>query len=142
MNRPYISAAIRQRVLEAARHRCGYCQTQQAVVGITLHIEHIIPLAASGSSEEDNLWVACPTCNNYKGTQTQAVDPETGEMTALFNPRRQIWSEHFAWSEDGITIIGLTSVGRATVTALKMNEAPIQRSRRRWVLAGWHPPKD
>lgn len=142
MNRPHISAVVRQRVMEAARYRCGYCQTQQAVVGITLHIEHIIPLAAGGSSEEDNLWLACPTCNNHKGTQTQVIDPETGEATLLFNPRFQIWHEHFVWSADGVTIIGLTAVGRATLMALKMNEAPVQRARRRWVLAGWHPPQE
>ena len=68
MSRPYISAEIRRRVAEAARHRCGYCQTQQIVVGIPLHIEHIIPLAANGTSDESNLWLACSVCNNYKGT--------------------------------------------------------------------------
>jgi 5-methylcytosine-specific restriction endonuclease McrA len=54
MSRDYISATIRRRVAETARYRCGYCQTQQAVIGIPLHIEHIIPLAAGGSSNEDN----------------------------------------------------------------------------------------
>jgi 5-methylcytosine-specific restriction endonuclease McrA len=58
MRQDYIPATIRRRVAEAARYRCGYCRTQQAVIGIPLHIEHIIPLAAGGTSEENNLWLA------------------------------------------------------------------------------------
>ena len=65
-----------------------------------MHIEHILPLAAGGSSADDNLWLACPLCNGYKGTQTHFVDPESGQQVALFHPRRQIWGEHFLWSED------------------------------------------
>jgi 5-methylcytosine-specific restriction endonuclease McrA len=62
VSRVHIPAAVRRRVAEAARYRCGYCQTQQAVIGIPLHIEHIIPLAVGGSSIEDNLWLACLLC--------------------------------------------------------------------------------
>jgi hypothetical protein len=57
----------------------------------------------------------------------------------LFNPRRQVWREHFRWNESGIEIIGLTSCGRATAIALKLNNEYLTRARRRWVLAGWHP---
>jgi 5-methylcytosine-specific restriction endonuclease McrA len=55
MTRTYIPANVRRRVAETARHRCGYCQTQQIIVGIPLHVEHIIPLAAGGDSDENNL---------------------------------------------------------------------------------------
>ncbi len=140
MSRDYIPTTVRHRVAEAAHYRCGYCQTQQAVVGIPLHIEHIIPLAAGGDSDEDNLWLACSVCNNYKGTQTHAPDPETGEQVSLFNPRIQSWTDHFAWSDDGVEIIGLTSTGRATVQSLKLNQPFMCRARRRWVMANWHPP--
>ena len=107
-----------------------------------MHVEHIIPLAAGGTSDEDNLWLACSVCNNYKGTQTHALDPETEEQVPLFNPRTQPWTEHFAWSDDGIETIGLTSTGRATVEALKLNQPFMRRARRRWVIANWHPPID
>ena len=100
----------------------------------------VVPLAAGGPCDEENLWLACPLCNGYKGIQTHAHAPETGETVALFNPRRQVWSEHFCWSGDGVEILGLTSCGRATVVALKLNNESIIRARRRWVLAGWHPP--
>lgn len=142
MSRTYIPQAIRERVAAEAQYRCGYCQTQQAVIGIPLHIEHIIPEAAGGSSEEENLWLACSLCNNYKGTQTHALDPASQETLPLFNPRTQIWHDHFAWSADSTEIIGLTPTGRATVSALKMNQPSMLRARRRWNKVGWHPPKD
>ncbi len=127
---------------EAAGYQCGYCQTQEIVIGMPLVIDHIIPEAEGGTSEDQNLCLACHRCNEFKGSQTFADDPETGEQVQLFNPRTQVWSDHFAWAEEGVMIIGLTSVGRATVKALKLNNEYIVRSRRRWVSTGWHPPQD
>ena len=62
-----------------------------------------------------------PAVHNFKGTQTDALDPETGQRVPLFDPRRQRWSEHFAWSEDGTRVLGQTPCGRATVLALQLN---------------------
>lgn len=142
MLRPYIADALREKVANAAHHRCGYCLTAQEYTAMPMHIEHIIPLAAGGTSTEDNLWLACPLCNGYKGSQTHFPDPQTGAKTLLFNPRQQQWSAHFAWSQDGIQIIGQTSCGRATVAALKLNNEFLLRARRRWVMAGWYPPAE
>lgn len=66
----------------------------------------------------------------------------TSTMVPLFNPRTQIWNEHFLWSPDGILIIGLTPIGRATVEALQLNNEVAVEVRRNWVLAGWHHPKE
>jgi len=60
----------------------------------------------------------------------------------LFNPRTQRWLDHFAWDDRDTRIVGLTPTGRATVDALKLNNAYIVPARRLWVQAGWHPPKD
>ena len=81
-------------------------------------------------------------CNEFKGGQTHAHDPQTGERVALFNPRLQIWAEHFAWSEEGAEVLGKTPSGRATVVALQMNNTEIVVARRLWVTAGWWPPQD
>jgi len=105
-----------------------------------MEIEHIIPLAAGGSSDVSNLWLACPLCNGYKSTQTHAYDPITDTPVTLFHPRQQQWGDHFSWSADGTEIVGQTAIGRATVIALKLNNEHLTRARRRWVLAGWHPP--
>ncbi len=107
-----------------------------------MHIEHIVPLAEGGSSNEDNLWLACPLCNLHKGIQTHAADPATAKLTRLFHPRQQRWSEHFEWSNDGVKILGKTDVGRATISALRLNNDLLMRARQRWVLASWHPPND
>jgi hypothetical protein len=37
-------------------------------------------------------------------------------------------------------IEGLTTIGRATVIALRMNNAVIVATRKRWFSIGWHPP--
>jgi len=66
MSYTYIPESIRQRVAQAARYRCGYCQTQQNVIDYPLYVEHIIPEAAGGRSNEENLWLACSLCNSYK----------------------------------------------------------------------------
>jgi hypothetical protein len=68
--------------------------------------------------------LACPLCNRYKSDKTTAIDPKTHQTVPLFNPRTQAWAEHFCWSVDGLRIIGLTPVGRATVTALHLSDDP------------------
>jgi len=137
-----IPARVRQRIAEEARHRCGYCLRTEELMGMTMTLDHIIPEAAGGPSSEENLWLACRRCNEFKGTQTHARDPLTGREVRLFNPRQQKWSDHFAWSEDGTKIQGLTPCGRATVAALKLNSPEIVVARRLWVSVGWWPPED
>jgi HNH endonuclease len=139
---PQLSAAVRARVRAKAHNRCGYCQSSQHYVLGVLEIDHIIPKARRGSDEEANLWLACRMCNSFKGTQMTARDPLRGRRVRLFNPRRQRWSRHFQWSEDGTRILGRTSCGRATVIALQLNHVIAVMVRREWVAAGWHPPGD
>jgi hypothetical protein len=142
MSKTRISAAIRQRVAEAARFRCGYCLTSQNIVGPLLEIDHIVPESRGGSSEEENLWLACPMCNSHKSDRVEAFDPETKIGVALFNPRQNDWNEHFRWHDDGAILEGTTPIGRATVAALQINHPDIVAARRLWIEAGWHPPTD
>jgi hypothetical protein len=107
-----------------------------------MEFDHLIPQAAGGPTREENLWLACRRCNAFKGTQTHARDSHSAEWVTLFNPRQQVWSDYFAWSEDGTEIIGKTPGGRATIAALKMNNVEIVVARRLWVSVGWWPPND
>jgi hypothetical protein len=132
---------LRAKVAEEAGHRCGYCLSPQQLIPFVLEIDHLIPTARGGSDEGDNLWLACHACNLHKGEQIEGLDPETEQFVPLFNPRRQKWSEHFGWSEDGVEVIGRTACGRATVNALQMNREVAVVVRRNWVAAGWHPPQ-
>ena len=134
--------SLRRIVTEEARHRCGHCLSQVDVVGHPMEIDHIIPESKGGKTIQENLWLACRRCNEFKGARTHARNPETRRTVRLFNPRGQQWYDHFQWSDSGTEIIGLTPCGRATVEALRMNEPEVVAARRRWVSVDWHPPKD
>lgn len=132
-----ISPSVRQKVAERAEFQCEYCLTPQKLSGAQMHVEHYLPRSQGGTSNLENLCYACAWCNSYKGDKTSAFDSLTGKNIRIFNPRTQIWREHFQWSQDEIQVIGITDVGRATVEALKMNNPFILPSRRFWVQAGW-----
>ncbi|MBC6473749.1 MAG: hypothetical protein GDA48_13800 [Hormoscilla sp. GM102CHS1] len=74
--------------------------------------------------------------------RTVYPDPQTGEEIALFNPRKQNWTEHFNWSEDLIQLIGQTPCGRATIEALALNRPGVVNLRQLLLLAGLHPPDE
>src|SRR5262249_31775617 len=75
--------------------------------------EHVLPrVGGAGSSMSELAW-ACPACNSHKYSKTHARDPQSGRAVLLFNPRRQRWSRHFAWSEDYLMLHGRTATGRA-----------------------------
>ncbi|MEL6606215.1 MAG: HNH endonuclease signature motif containing protein [Cyanobacteria bacterium J06614_10] len=138
----YISTELSQRVRVAAQNRCGYCLSPQRLVMARLEIEHIIPLIKGGTNDESNLWLACPLCNGHKSSKTEATDPKTKATLPLFNPRTQVWSEHFRWSDSGTRVIGITPTGRATVSALCLDsDSDAIEVRQYWVEAGWHPPE-
>lgn len=58
-------------------------------------------------------------CNSFKGSNVAGYDPETGTLQALFNPRTQVWREHFAWR--GAILRGKTPIGRTTIELLRIN---------------------
>jgi hypothetical protein len=103
-------------------------------------IDHVIPQKAGGPTIIGNLTLACYRCNEFKGGRISALDPQTGETVPLFNPCAQEWNRHFAWSDDGTRIIGLTAIGRATVEALRLNSNWLMSARKIWMRAGIHPP--
>lgn len=142
MTRVYIPRALRERVAEQARHRCGYCLTPAALIGAPLEMEHIIPVSLGGPTVEDNLWLACSLCNAFKGNRIATGDPLSGETVPLFDPRRNSWTEHFAWTSSGDRIVGLTRTGRATIVALSLNRPELLLTRQAWIAVGWHPPRD
>jgi hypothetical protein len=106
-------------VWRRAGGRCEYCQLAQANLDLAFEVDHIIAEHHQGRTQASNLCLACFACNRHKGPNVAGVDPQTGKIVPLFNPRRHKWSRHFRW--DGSVLIGRTPIGRATVIALKMN---------------------
>jgi hypothetical protein len=140
MASPESPEALRRFVRERAQGRCEYCLTSETLSGIRCQIDHIIPRARYGATTADNLCLACVACNGHKHARTHAIDPVSGSVVPLFDPRQQSWQEHFVWSTDGTEIIGLTPSGRATIVALHMNDSLILAARALWRGLGAHPP--
>ena len=103
MSRSYIPKALRRRVEQAAQKRCGYCLTAENVIGTPMEIDHLRPEALDGPTIESNLWLACSLCNTFKGCSIEAADLLSGQTVRLFNPRTDLWSEHFFGSASGLS---------------------------------------
>jgi hypothetical protein len=116
-----MDAATRMFVVRRADNCCEYCSIpQSASPFLTFHVEHIIARQHGGSDDATNLALACPDCNRFKGPNISTIDPESGVPVPIFHPRRDTWSEHFEVIGD--LVAGLTSIGRATVRLLRMND--------------------
>jgi hypothetical protein len=102
-------------------------------------VDHIISKKHGGQTSPENLAYACLLCNRCKGSDVSSVSRETGQLTPLFNPRTERWSTHFALETDGITIHGLSDIGRVTARLLAFNTP--ERLLQRGVLrrAGKYP---
>ena len=59
-------------------------------------------------------------------------------VTRLFHPRKDRWSEHFAWQ--AANVLGLTPIGRTTVQVLAMNEPSMVAVREALIVEGCFPP--
>lgn len=134
----YIPAALRQLVLERADGRCEYCRFPQDASFLTFEIDHIIAEKHSGATSAENLALACVFCNSFKGTDLGSLDPDTGQLTAFFNPRIHTWDEHFHVEEDGRLHPG-TPHGRVTVMILHMNDAERVLERQLLLQTGRYP---
>jgi 5-methylcytosine-specific restriction endonuclease McrA len=112
---------VKQFVRQRADNHCEYCKVHQRYYpDFAFHVEHIIARQHRGPDNPDNLALACHLCNSKKGPNLSGIDPATGELTRLFNPRADVWNEHFRLEESGF-IMRLTPIGRTTVYVFGMN---------------------
>ena len=123
--------ATRTLVRTRANNRCEYCLLPQDASSLRHHIEHVIPRQHGGSDDLSNLALACHRCNLSKGPNLTGIDPITGEIVPLFDPRLNRWTDHFCFR--GPVIEGLTPMGRTTIKVLSMNDT--RRIERRDFLA-------
>ncbi len=139
-NRRKIPESIQHQVRQRAEYLCEYCHASEQWQYVLFTVDHIVPLNQDGEDTLDNLALACFHCNRRKSAKTTAIDPESGAEVPLFNPQQSPWSEHFIWSADRLSVIGLTPTGRATVAALNLNRARILNIRAADLEIGRHPP--
>jgi hypothetical protein len=135
-----ISEELQNQVHQRANYLCEYCHASEQWQYVAFTIDHVIPLTLSGADTLDNLALACFHCNRKKSEKTTTIDPQSSTEVPLFNPRQHSWSEHFIWSNDGLFIIGLTPIGRATVATLVLNRERVINIRAADQAVGRHPP--
>ena len=133
----YIPEALRRQVIERAEGYCEYCLIHQQDSLYAHEVDHIIPEKHRGETNEENLCLACLECNRHKGSDFGSFDPETGEVTLLFNPRQQVWGDHFRL--DGVRIIPLSPEGRVTIFVLQLNDEMRLLARQSLLEVGRYP---
>ena len=116
-----IPARIRQEVSKRANYKCEYCLLPEEFAAHSFEIDHILSSKHGGLTTLENLALACLECNRHKGTDIASYDDLTGNLTAFFNPRTQIWTEHF--QIQNTEIIGATPEARVVVKILQFNSA-------------------
>ena len=115
-----MSGVEREFVRQRAGSRCEYCHLPDFALALEdFHVEHAVARQHRGTDDPENLAWACIYCNLYKGPNLTSIDPDTGELTRLFNPRHDRWEDHFR--PDFSRILGRTAIGRTTVWLLEMN---------------------
>ncbi len=132
-----VEEALERRVRERAAHRCEYCLVPASISRFTFPVDHVIARQHRGGSTFGNLALSCPHCNHHKGPNVAGIDPVSGALTGLFNPRRHRWARHFGW--DGPRIVGRTPIGRTTIYVLDMNHPDRVELRRLLIVAGVLP---
>jgi hypothetical protein len=132
-----MDAATRTLVWARAESRCEYCRVRQDHVELAHHIEHIVARKHGGDDDPLNLCVACERCNLFKGSDLTGIDPATGDVERLFNPRTQVWADHFVLR--GAMIVGRTGTGRTTVRVLSMNAGQRLQLRAALIAHGLYP---
>lgn len=127
---------IRQ-VWQRAEGRCEYCRLPASVYPLPFHVDHIIAQQHGGPTSLENLALACLHCNRHKGPNIAGRDPVTGEIMRLFHPRRDQWTEHFAWTKGELA--ARTVIGRVTIQVLAINDPDFLAVREALIAEGAFP---
>ena len=129
-----IDSALEALVRKRAEHRCEYCHFPEHLAEVPFQIDHILARQHGGTTEAENLALACAFCNRHKGPNLSGVDPITRRIALLFNPRTQRWNRHFRW--DGAILVGKTAAGRSTVHTLRINRHDVRLIRELLIVEG------
>lgn len=138
MSETYIPAALRREVIARARNSCEYCGIPDDATLISHEVDHVVAERHKGKTERENLAYACFHCNRLKGSDLTSIDPETGHIVRLYNPRTDHWNDHFRM--EGVIIEPLTTIGRTTSMFLEFNDPQLVELRAELLLQGRYMP--
>lgn len=82
-----LSKKTRFEVFKRDGFKCQYCGAHPPAV--LLECDHIVPVAAGGKNDMDNLVTACEPCNRGKGARDLTVAPEALEAKAAAIKERE-----------------------------------------------------
>jgi hypothetical protein len=133
------SVERRRQVIARADNGCEYCLLPQELVASAHQVDHVIAEKHGGQTVLENLALSCTVCNRRKGSDISSLDPATGALIPLFNPRTQRWAEHFRL--EGAHIVGVTAAGRTTVAFLQLNAIDRLVERAAFLRTGRYPPR-
>jgi hypothetical protein len=137
MSKGRISHQMRARVRGRAANVCEYCLLHEDDVIHAFHVDHVISEKHGGPTEEHNLAFCCPFCNRAKGSD---IGGQSGAgFVRLYNPRIDVWSEHFEIVADRLA--GITPIGEVTARLLGFND-PQRRSLRAELFAAQLFPRE
>ena len=134
-----VSPALRKEVRERANGNCEYCLLPEEQAFFAHEPDHIIARKHGGQTRSENLALACFDCNRFKGSDIASIDPSSGELISLFNPRKDTWREHFVI--EGGRINPRTAIGRVTELVLKLNLQSRVEVREILGRIGQYPPR-
>lgn len=85
---PYPNERTRAAIYERDGYRCAYCDFDMRDIPRARCLDHVIPLAAGGTNDPDNVVTACKRCNGRKGgrTPTEAGMPWPKGVNPLPDP--------------------------------------------------------
>ena len=115
----WVPDELRRQVAERAEGICEYCLIHERDTHLGCELDHVVSEKHDGRTTSENLAYACFCCNRHKGSDVASIEPESGELVRLFNPRTDLWSEHFRLQ--GGRIEWRTPIGEATVRLLGFN---------------------
>ena len=78
---------LRRQVIERAGNCCEYCLLLQELAASAHQVDHVIAEKHDGQSVIENLALSCTLRNRRKGSDLSALNPVTGTLVPLFNPR-------------------------------------------------------
>jgi hypothetical protein len=122
MSTAYVSAELRRLVLIRAEGLCEYCLVHEEDTYFGCQIDHIVSEKHNGPTNASNLAYACLLCNIHKGSDVGGFVPGTKNLVRFFNPRLDNWNEHFVLDREGVVILPLTAVAKATAFILRFND--------------------
>ena len=85
------SKKLRSDIFERDNYKCQYCGAEKRH-GVTLHVDHIMPVCRGGDNSDLNLVTACSECNFVKGSSW----PPKDLIYTVFNRRALDFSDYCA----------------------------------------------